>query len=329
MRVMNGVQYPDSTAMAFSPVLFVCVDGNADALEVTLTNKDGESVTVAHDTFDGGCYVDMSDYVQGLFGDVGFPSSYAASSASVMMHRMTYSVRKLANGGWTTAINEGITFFVWGALARGETWGCNRYYKRTPDKPFMVDLLRLGNQTFNFVGGGQSVTVTASAEGLWHVPIPSALEDAPLVLVDDSLGTAVVKMDGCDDGLLLRWIDRHGLLCHRCFYRGTETAQISQEGEYRRNNLIAWDGSYGWSGLSGDGYTRTRQDEINICADGATEEECRALMDLPSSQMVEMMDDDGNWMRVRIKAGSWTQRRVPMQDMEFVVIIDDVRIQKG
>lgn len=329
MRTANGVQYPESTAMAFMPVMFVCTDVDADALEVTLTNSNNESVTVAHDTFEGGCYIDMSDYVQGLFGDVGFPSSYTAICSSAMMHQMTYTVRKFKNGGWTTAINEGVTYFVWGALARGETWGCNRYLKRTPNKPFFIDLLKLGNQTFNFSGGGQTATVTASAIGLWHVPIPSAMEDAPLVTVDDSLGTAVIYMDNCDDGLLLRWIDRHGLLCHRCFYRGTETAEISQEGEYRRNNLKAWNENYGWSGLSGDGYTRTREDSINICADGVTENECRALMDLPSSQMVEMMDGSGNWMRVRIKSGSWTKKKTPLQDMEFVVIIDDVRIQKG
>lgn len=328
MRTQNGVKYPDSIAMAFMPIMFVCDDVSVGALEVTLTNKDGVSVKVAHDTFGGACYIDMSDYVQGMFGEVGMVDDYSSVSLSLSMHRMTYTVRKLVSGAWVVAVDGGVSFFVWGALARGETWGCNRHYKRTSGKPFMVDLLNFGHHPFVFSGGGVSVSVTTSEVGLYHVPIPSQFDDVELVEVEDSLGTAVIRTDCCDDGLMLRWIDRHGLMCHRGFYKGVSSMEVSQSGEYKANNLLNWSEDYGWSGMSGDGYIRTRDEMLNVCADGVTAEEYKSLMDVASSPMVEMMGDDGTWAKVRIDHGTWTKNRQTLQEMELTVIIDDVRVQK-
>ena len=327
MRTSNGVQYPDSTAMAFAPVLFVCEESGCLALEVTLTNG-LQTVTATHDAFGGNAYVDMSDYVHGLFGRVDMPSSYASASASGSMAQMTYFVRKRTSSGWAMAVNGGVTRFIWGALKRGETWGCNRYLVRTPGLPFCVDLYKLGSQTFNFRGGGRTAQVSASSVGLWHVPIPSTFDGMDYVEVDDSLGTAIIRMDSCDDGILLRWIDRHGLLCHRTFTKGTAGTESAISGEYRRNNLLDWDGSYGWRGMSGDGYVRTRTDTIEVCADGVREEETATLRDLASSPMVEMYTGAA-WVRVRIKQGEWKLKETPLQDIEFTVIEDDISLQRG
>ena len=103
MRTSNGIQYPDTIAMAFAPVLFVSTDNDVVRLEVTLTNGEGASVTVSHDAFGGACYVDMSDYVQGMYGDVSMPED-GTMSKSPMMKMMTYSVRKLTTA-WSLAVD--------------------------------------------------------------------------------------------------------------------------------------------------------------------------------------------------------------------------------
>ena len=328
MRTENGIQYPDGIAMAFMPVLFVCNDSTVKEMEVTLTDGT-DTVTVSHDTFKGTCYIDMSDYVQGMFGDITLPSSYSSMSASTCMKQMTYYVRKRTGSGWSMAINGYVTRFIWGAKKSGEAVGGNRCLVRTPGMPFCVDLMKQGSQTFNFRGGGQTATVTASSSGLWHVPIPAALADKDYIEVDDSLGTAVIRLDTCGtDGILLRWLDRHGLLCHRTFMKGEDGSEVTMSEDYRRNNLMNWDENYGWRGLAGDGYLRTRTDTIAVCAVEVQEDEMPVLMDMASSPVVEMYDGSG-WQRVRIAAGKWSKKKAAMQDVEFNIITGEVPLQRG
>lgn len=327
MRTSNGIQYPDTIAMAFAPVLFVSTDNDVVRLEVTLTNGEGASVTVSHDAFGGVCYVDMSDYVQGMYGDVSMPED-GTMRKSPMMKMMTYSVRKLTSA-WSLAVDGAQTYFVWGAAARGETWGGNRYYRRSYDMPFTLDLLKLGTQSFQFSGGGQTASVTASSVGLWHVPIPQSMQGVERILVADSLGTAVIVMDDCNDGLVLRWIDRHGLLVYRAFYKGVRASEIGNEGEYKRNNLLNWNEDYGWKGMTGAGWIKTRKDKMTVCAYNVTEEEYAAMQDLASSPLVEMMAGDDEWMTVSIDAGTWQKKSAALQEMEFDVIFDDVPIQRA
>lgn len=328
MRTIGGVQIPNYIAMAFDPVLIVCNDASIKCMEVTITNAGGDEVTVAHDAFDGACYMDVSDYVQGLWGDVSMPDDYTAMTASEMAKRMTYTVRVLSSS-WATAVDGAVSYFIWGARAYGETLGCNRCYNRASGMPFMVDCLKMGTQKFIFNDGHQTIQVTASAEGLYHVPIPSQMEDAEYITVADSMGTASIKLHDCNKGVLLRWIDRHGMLSHRVFYRGTEETETALSGEFKRNNLLNWDDDYGWQGSAGDGYTHERTESINIGAISLEQSEFKALLDLPSSPMVEMyIEDDDRWLPVRIDKGKWTMKNMPLQDMEFVVLIDDYTIQR-
>lgn len=325
MREANGVKYPDSVAFLFSPVMFVCESG-AERLEVTMS-KGNDSVTVVHDAFDGACYVDMREYAQGLFGDVSMPASYAATSQSDLCQSLTYTVRKYASNAWTTAINEGVTYFVWGCPKIDEVWGVGRVVRKYTSKPFCVDLFNLGGQSFIFSDGTSSQSVTPSSIGLWHVKIPTQLESAEVLSVTDSNGEVIIKQAECEDGVMLRWIDRHGMLCHYTFIEGVRNAEIKDVGVVQRNNLLSLDG-YGWKGYNGRRELKERTDMMML---GAVLEEAaiiEMLTDLPSSPMVEMWDGS-DWISVRVEAGTWTRRGAALQDFECTIVFDDVAIQRA
>ena len=328
MRTSNGVRYPNYVAMAFNPVMFVAETEGVLALEVTMANGDGDSMEVRHDAFADGCYIDMSDYAKGLFGGVEMPSDYASISLSAMMKELTYQVRLRTSSGWSVALAQdaGVSAFIWGALSKGETIGCNRHYKRVDGAPFVVDCYNGGGDTFDFVANGQTVSVTPPGGGLYHVPIPSALQDAEVVEVHDSWGVAVIRKD-CENGVALRWIDRHGMIAHGAFKRGAEATETAKSGEYRRNNLLNWEEGYGWTGDAGDGCIHDRKDRMNVCAVDVTLEECRALMDLASSPLVEMWDGF-EWIKVRVKEDDWMVKNVSLQDLEFE-LWNDVMVQRG
>lgn len=325
MRTSNGVNYPDSVAFLFSPVMFTCEDGTVERLEVTMS-RGMDNVVVTHEAFGGACYIDMREYAQGLFGEVEMPSSYV-SSLSPMVKGMTYTVRKYANNAWSVAVSGATSQFVWGARRWDETWGASRVLRRYSTRPFMVDLFNLGNQSFVFRGDdGSTGTYTPSAVGLYHVVVPSAVSGADVIKVTDSNGEVTIMREECEDGIMLRWIDRHGMLCHFVFDVGERSYEIGNGEGIQRNNLLMWDGN-GWKGFNGNLDRKTRKEGIAIGAALVELEIFDMLTDLASSPIVEMQQGNA-WYPVSVEGGTWMKRNVPLQDFECVVLMDDVSVQR-
>lgn len=325
MRTSNGINYPDAVGFAMLPVMFVATGTGITAIEITMSNEGGDTVVVNQSAYGGGCYVDMRDYVAGLFGDVTMPDSYTMALSSAFA-KLTYTVRKKSGGSWSTAINQGITYFIWGAPHVLETWGCNRYPTIFGGMPFFVDLWNQGGQTFNFTDGSQTIAVQPQSIGLWHVPVPSQFDNADVVFVDDSIGRVTIKRETCANGILLRFIDRHGMIVHWVFTRGVEGRETANSGQYRRNNLLNWSEDYGWRGMNGDGYWRSRKDTTAIAALSVTSGEYDMIIDAVTSPIVEMYVN-GAWARVRIEPNNYTKRKDTLQDLELTMIIEDIPIQ--
>ena len=59
------------------------------------------------------------------------------------------------------------------------------------------------------------------------------------------------KVDNSDCGIYLRWINRHGMWCYWLFMQGDETSQVSNDGEFIRNNMQDYSYKNGYHGGSG------------------------------------------------------------------------------
>lgn len=330
MRVQNGVGYPDAIAYAFMPMMVVSDSDSILALEVTLTGEDGSAVTARQDALGGRCYMDVSDYVQGLMGDVvALPQTYASVTRSDAVQKVIFEVKKKTSSGWTVAISNAEVWCVWGGLDRGETWGCHRCPTWWPSLPCCVDLWNEGSRTFTFRGdGGATANVTPSTAGLWHVPIPSVLSGSKTISVTDGIGEVVIMVDGCSAASLLRFVGRHGIVAHMMALSGSEGLKTASSGEYRRNNIYSWVQQGGWTGLSGDGRTRTRNRKMKLAMIDVTQEEWPMVADVVSSPIVEIYEG-GIWKKVLVETDELTRSSAPLQDVEIEIGFEETPTQNA
>ena len=322
MRTSGDLRYPNAIWFTHMPCLFILDNPSCDALEVSIT-ANGITHTVEHDTFSGCACVDMREYVQGLFVTFGTPS-YGSRNKSGYAQVMTYNVRTRTGGTYTSVLSNANTMFVWGYLEPDETWNGRRTYTWFRGYPFFVDVYASASQTCTISGGGTSQSVTLGSKGLWHVPLSaSAFAAASVVTLSCGGMTYTINADDCGEGVYLRWLDRHGRICHYLFRSGADRREIEADDGYFRPNLSAWDDS-GWSGWNGHREQKTRSKRLTIGAALVDSDTYEMLCDLASSPMVEMMRFDEDWMAVRIDDGNWQKSKAALQEFECTIIFDEV-----
>lgn len=322
MRTSGVLKYPNAEWFAFMPCMFIVENTTADALEVSLTCN-GVTETVEHDTFSGTAYIDMREYVQGLFPSFG-SMGYGSKAKSGYAVSMTYNVRKREGTTYTSLLSNGTTLFVWGGLDIGETWMERRGATWFREFPFFVDVYASGSTTCSISGGGATQSVSLGSKGLWHVPLSaSTFASAKEVTLTCSSKTYKIKIDDCGSGVYLRWLDRHGRICHWLFYKGGDERKMDAEDSYLRNNLSEWDDN-GWSGWNGHREKKSRERRLSAGSGLVDADTYEMLCDIASSPYVEMMlPVSEDWVSVRIDGGTWTKTKAALQEFECRILFDD------
>lgn len=354
-------QYPDAIGFAFNPVLIVADGQDATSITVKMESDGEETHQVSFDTFGGKAYGDVRAFIQTIFDEDLTDIDYTAESKkSPIGKRVNFTVTANKEADEVAKITFQ-TFFVWAALSVGEVYNGYREITYFKGFPFTFDIYHYGNTGAVLISNDGVATslVSLNDQGVYNIKIPkdtakryydiydfkgtldSTTFDDKFDLTFRSIGSGVYSKkirinvsDGCEDGVYLRWINRHGHICYWLFEKGAEKFNIEEKGEFMRNNLLSWNQEYGYSGSAGRRMSYTRQDSFALCAPLVTRETWDFLLDIATSPIVDMYtgldtDDKPTWRSVTLQAGSYTKEmRTPLQDFVINVSLSETPTQR-
>lgn len=351
-------KYPDEIGFAFNAVLVVVEGEGVTSITIKIDSDGKTTQQISFDAFNGKVYGDIRSFIQTMFDEnltsvdykEGFEKSSMGRSVNVTVTAYEQD-RPLSEISFST-------FFVWAALVVGETYNGFRTLTCFRGFPFSIDVysdlegsIKLENDQ------GYSSDVQIPEKGIYNVMLPNdlansyTLYDTSGILAETtfdktfdftflkvvSIGSkkrAVINIvDGCDDGVYLRWVDRHGHICYWLFEKGAEKFTIDEGGRFLRNNLLDWDQQYGYSGAATRRQSYTRQDTIPLCAPLVSRETWDFLLGISSSPIVDMFigydsNDNPRWQSVVVQAGSYTKEmRTPLIDFTITISIPETPLQ--
>lgn len=349
--------YPDEPVMVFNPVP-LSVSGTLSRLSVTIGTH-----VVVYNTPNGGT-VDIREWLQGQFtalkmgGDLDYTQALKVSEAG---KTIAATVAALDTDGTTLATFSLSLFCVWGGLKTGEHYGRHRTVTWFQNYPFTVGVYAAASGQFSVgVNSAPSNIIANSGQGVYNILIDDANGGRYMTIFDivgsldqgtfedvfdltfdwDLDGTIdeIVRINlvtrDINEGIYLRWIDRHGFWNYWLFKEGDGTRNAaSRFGTWYRNNLAKWEEIYHWQQDSGRRQSLTRNDVVPVCAPLVDQETFDMLQDVTTSPCVDMYlgldsNDVPKWTAVTIEAGSYTKDvRKPEQDFVMNVVMPEIPVQ--
>lgn len=360
----NGIniKYADEIGFAFMPCVVKASGSGVQSLEVVISCG-AKSYTYALDAFDGQCIMDYREYVQACFDGIAFGNiDYSKDwQRDGLGADFGISVSVKGKDNAILATLDFSTFYVWGAMKVGETWNGFKRLTWFTNFPFSFGLYLSKVDTNLLVGyeGAPNKLMKADVSGIVDFSAKILPADARYSIIYDYDGEIKqatfdnffdltfylntggkqskllrIDYDNTKSGIYLRWIDRHGFIRYWLFSQGEESREVSSDGEFIRNNLLAWSDLYGYVGANGRRQGYSREDTITICAPNVDRETFDLLQDLTTSPVVDMYlggdwrNAEDIWQSVTIKAGSYTKTTACLQDFVANVVVNDINIQK-
>lgn len=356
------LNYPDEIGFAFNPCLLVQSGSDVvTSLDVSMT--DGEKTQrMVMQTFGNEVYADVREYVQGFFDSMSFGDlSYFSMTKSERGKKISFTV-DMMNGEDVKKVVTFDVFYIWGALKIGGQETYNGYKTLTWYRgfPFSFSLYCKGGGAILFSKDGVADRyINVDSQGVYDIPMLEEDDGKMYYLIHDCSGafqevtfdktfdmtfryigggiqTEKVRInivDGDDNGYYLRWIDRHGFYCYYLFKKGDESRKTTSDSVFMRNNLLAYDMSYGYQGYTGRQQQMSREDTIPVCAPLVDSETFDMLMDMVTSPCVDLFAGyDSNktprWIAVTINAGTYKKTKAVLQDFVTNIVMPEVQIQK-
>lgn len=346
------LRYPDAIGFAFNPCMVVAKGSEVSKMSVELTGEDGTVLTDERDALGGGCYADLREYIQSFFDVDAFGSvDYEETERTKQGQHVLFEV---VAGGVTFDFS---VFYVWGAMKAygNEVYNKPRTLVAFVGYPFTAGVYIDGADTITVKKNGTTNdNVEVEQAGIYNFPI-QAIEEGDRYSIADSndtmsyatfdetfdltfrmlpFGQSSMKVEvgeDVNDGVYLRWIDRHGFYRYWLFKRGVTKVKTGNEGQFLRNNIISQDMEYGYVGGLGRQMVMTRDESISVCASLIDSDTWDMLSDMASSPFVDMftgyVDNVPQWVSVQISTGTHTRERAALQDFEAEVVLPSVGIQ--
>ena len=353
------IEYPDEIGFCFNPVV-MNIYGHAWAwVEVTVTDVlTGTTHQEKRAMFKTFCFFDISFYMQSAFDATEFGKiDYSQSGAqdSQLGRLFTVDVDMYTSDFELGQSFQFSTFIVWGAMEVGERYNGERHLTWFKNLPFTVGMYTAGNGEVSVTADGQILpSIALSQQKIYNLMLNGidADREAVLSLPGTSTGASVFDMtfdftfqakmnvastihltvDNCSDGIYLRWINRHGYYCYWLFKSGDESKQVSNDGEFIRNNMQDYSYQNGYHGGSGRKQRKTEENTLPVCAPLVDSGTFDFLFQLALSPVVDMYtgkDSNGTerWKAVNIAVGTYSKTRAVLQDFVATIILPETRIQ--
>ena len=355
------LRYPDDIGMAFNPCLLTVEGEDTQEMYVTMT-ADGHKEITHFDTYNGRCYADVREYVQAFFDTMTFGDvDYNAPQKTAMGKEIAFEVQLVKQSNENDRPTfEFSVFYVWGAMKMGGGEQYNDLRKLTYFRgyPFTFGVYMPKAQALCItIDDKETKVININDKGVWNVPITQGMNAKKSILAylneggnsvvvfdntfditfkyetsDNPSKVIVEVLDGCENGHYLRWIDRHGFYCYYLFHSGSEQNKTTADSLYMRNNLLAYDSTYGYRGNNGRLQQMNREDSVPVFAPLVDADTWDMLLDMVTSPSVDLFlgwkDGAPRWMSVAVAAGTYTRGRNPLQDFTCSIIMPETSIQK-
>lgn len=359
--------YPDSPCFVFNPVpvraLPVGQGVSLDRLRLEMTGSGGDSFEVTY-SMRYTATVDISEYLQGLYTGMlmGADIDYTSQSGYSEMGQSVTIVAKALNAAGTVIAQCTFTLFtIWGGLKAGEIFNQHRTVTWFKNYPFTIGYY--ADQAQYVAAGVNSSPATImqlNNQGLYNILIDDAMGGQYMTFYDvigslaqtsfenmfdltfyytlDGIQVEKVRVrlvsENINEGIYLRWIDRHGFWNYYLFKEGNVTRNVASDGLWHRNDLGLWEPIYHWQQSTGRRQNLTRNDVLPVCAPLVDQETFDMLQDVTTSPCVDMYlgkdeNDEPKWTAVTIEAGQYTKDvKKPEQDFIMNIVLPEIPIQQ-
>lgn len=353
------IEYPDEISFCFNPVV-MNINGHAWAwvtVAVTDTLSDVQH-TEKRAMFKSSCFFDVSSYMQSAFDTVDFNHiDYSVSGAQDSKMGRLFSVELYfyTNDGTLGNSFQFNTFVIWGAMQIGERYNGDRTLTWFKNFPFTVGMYSANKGHINVTSDGVALPAIEivgrnaynlmlkgiSAKNGVLLTLPGSTSNASVFdktfdftfkgLLNTSTSVRLI-VDDSDDGIYLRWINRHGFYCYWLFRNGDESRQVANDGEFIRNNMQDYNYVNGYHGGTGRKQRKTENRMLPVCATLIDSDTYDFLFQLSLSPVVDMYfgtDENGvsRWAAVNISVETFTKSRSVLQDFIATIILPETTVQ--
>lgn len=352
------INYPDALAFAFNPFLIEGV--GVDALEVIIALNGQIKYTISAQAFNRTAYIDIQEYLQSLFDDMSLALDYAARMAE-SAQGLQVSISVTVTSGEDDFGTGFSSYVVWGAVKQDgrDDFRAMRRLCWFKNYPFAFGLYAEAGTSILFGNGDAPVTAEQiGVDGIYNFGAENIVSGAQYCVIYEYGGTIQqatfdntfdltfylaqnveqrpllrIDINSCaDEGIYLRWIDRHGFWAHWLFKVGAEQRNVSAVTEFSRNAFVNYDARYGWQRGAGRRQSMARADVVPLAAPLVDKDTFDYLQDLTTSPVVDMFAgyDASNvpqWVGVGIQPGTYTKTIADMQDFVCNMIAPETPIQ--
>lgn len=320
--------------------------------------------------FSGRCVLDISEYIRAFFDGMDLSVDYETYQPTdlgrVIQCSVSYSIME-DDGTVSDRLNAFVfdICYIWGALRTGgEVFNGYKHLTWFTNYPFTMPLYKDGRDDVTLLfskngrldnmleiqGGGRSTIYNIAAKEVMK-------KDARYYIVSDFDGkikqatfdltfdltfyggtgkrTPIMRidLDNCENGVYLRWIDRHGMWRYWLFKQGGDSRKVTKENDFIRNDLLSYDMVYGYQGGTGRRSSYSREDTWSIGAPLVDSDTFDMLQDMTASPIVDMFagygdDNIPKWVAVSVNAGTYKKTDAVLQDFTTNIILPEVAIQK-
>lgn len=331
------VTYPDELCFAF----------NRNVISVE-TKKDIEIVISSG----GKSYTDEREpVVKGVKGEVivdvsGYLQLFFAPGDNELVNPRTIDVSVKFKNTINNLHLDFSLYTIWGCVNIGEKFNAGRTLTWFRKFPFTFSAYILANSQILTKQGEsdyQKADFEVGSNSLQHLdpsdffPEANAGEVCSLDIVSESSSVFSVEFDytfrgdssivhdrfivsDCEDGIYLRWIDRHGFYCYYLFKVGAIAEQAKDYGE---EIPVDYADSFGVSRTQG----RTVKRSLKVYAPLVDAETYDILSSIAGSPLV-CKYEGGKWVPVRIAGATLSKSRDTLQDFEIQINMPDIITQK-
>lgn len=352
------IEYPDVISFCFNPVV-INVYGKAWAqIQVNIIDADTGTIhSEVRNTFGGVCFFDISFYMQGAFdthllGQIDYSTAGAEDSRMGRKFTVQLVLYASASNFESFAFD---TFVIWGAMKIGERYNGSRTLTWFKNLPFTVGMYTAGQASVSVTADGvPKGSISLTAQKVYNIKMTGldAGKELVLYLPPGTAGSSVfdhtfdftfqalsnagstvhLLVNECTEGVYLRWVNRHGYYCYWLFIRGDESKQISNDGEFIRNNMQDYSYVNGYHGGSGRKQRKTEENILPVCAPLVDSDTYDFLFQLALSPLVDMYagkDSGGNdrWQAVNVAVDTYSKTRAVLQDFTAEIILPETRVQ--
>lgn len=350
----SDVYYPDELAFAFKPIMVTAENTGAKniaKIDVSVTHG-AITHTAAYYAHGGKVYANIDAFVQSLFDTSSFGVDYSqtVSVANTFIDGVGLDVVVTYDDSTTETAQLSFDA-LWGAEDYGgESFYALRDVRWWPAFPFTLGVYIGANGTA--LMNGQSYTIN---KGVSNIQPPSCvgelinaytIEGGIIQSTFDTtfditfqggggtiLQTARLHVDNIhDEGIYLRWLDRHGFYAYWLFKGKDEQLTTETIRAFLRADFAYYSDVYSFGNGAGFRQAVSRGRILPICAPLVNGMTWDYLADVLSSPLVDMYmgDDNGTpqWMSVGVQSGTWTKTDDDLQDFAINIILPETPVQK-